>query len=122
MSIDLHNRREFLKLTSRGVSALALSSFLNKGHAAGDDFAPKLHHAPKAKSVILLYMSGGFSHVDSFDPKPLLRELNGKPIDANRFLEQIRLILQGGEVWDLGAEGVSEHERSTSLQGDGELT
>jgi two-component system cell cycle response regulator DivK len=46
----------------------------------------------------------------------------GKPIDANRFLEQIRLILQGGEVWDLGAEGVSGHERSTSLQGDGELT
>ena len=38
----------------------------------------------------------------------------GKPIDANRFLEQIRLILQGGEVWDLGAESTSAYERSTS--------
>ena len=80
MSIDPQNRREFLKLTSGGVSALALSSLLNQSHAAGGGPAPKLHHAPKAKSVILLYMSGGVSHVDSFDPKPLLKELNGKPM------------------------------------------
>ncbi len=75
------DRREFLKLTSSGVSALALSSLLNKGSAATiGAAAPKLHHQQKAKSVILCYMSGGFSHVDSFDPKPKLKEMHGKPL------------------------------------------
>ena len=80
MSIDLKNRRDFLKLTSSGVSALALSSLLNKGHAAGTAPKPQLHHKPKAKSVILLYMSGGVSHVDSFDPKQALHDRHGKPM------------------------------------------
>ncbi|MEO1843645.1 MAG: DUF1501 domain-containing protein, partial [Akkermansiaceae bacterium] len=75
------DRREFLKLTSRGVGALALSSLINPGSAAPTGAAaPKLHHKQKAKSVIFLYMSGGVSHVDSFDPKSLLKELHGKPM------------------------------------------
>jgi len=75
------DRREFLKLTSSGVSALALSSLINKGSAAQVGAAePQLHHEQKAKSVILFYMSGGVSHVDSFDPKPKLKEMHGKPL------------------------------------------
>ena len=67
-SVLAGDRREFLKLTSSGVSALALSSLINKGTAATVDAAvPRLHHERKAKSVILCYMSGGFSHVDSFE-------------------------------------------------------
>ena len=73
------DRREFLRLTSGGVSALALSSLINKGQAA-ELSGPKLHHHQKAKSVILCYMSGGFSHVDSFDPKPILKKMHGKPL------------------------------------------
>jgi hypothetical protein len=80
MSINLHKRREFLKLTSSGVGALSLSSLLNEGLAAGGLPQAKLHHPAKAKSVIFLYMSGGVSHVDSFDPKPRLKELNGQPM------------------------------------------
>lgn len=80
MSINLHNRREFLKLTSSGVGALSLSSMLNEGLAAGGAPQSKLHHPAKAKSVIFLYMSGGVSHVDSFDPKPMLKKLHGKPM------------------------------------------
>jgi hypothetical protein len=86
MSTDLpniaRNRREFLKLTSSGVGALAASSLLNPGFAApvGAGAVPKLHHPQKAKSVILLYMSGGVSHVDSFDPKPLLKKRHGQPM------------------------------------------
>jgi len=38
------------------------------------------HHTPKARSVIFCFMSGGVSHVDTFDPKPLLKELHGKPM------------------------------------------
>ncbi len=79
MSINEQNRRQFLKLTSAGVSAAMLSSLINSTDAA-DIAKPKLHHPAKAKSVILLYMSGGVSHVDSFDPKPLLKKLQGKPM------------------------------------------
>ncbi|MBC7856550.1 MAG: DUF1501 domain-containing protein, partial [Pirellulaceae bacterium] len=43
--------------------------------------APKTPHVPpRAKSVIFLFMEGGPSHLDTFDPKPLLKELHGKPM------------------------------------------
>ncbi|MEO1865066.1 MAG: DUF1501 domain-containing protein, partial [Pseudomonadota bacterium] len=45
-----------------------------------DDKLPVSHHAAKAKHVIFCYMSGGVSHVDSFDPKPRLRQDHGKPM------------------------------------------
>src|SRR4051812_6283774 len=46
-----------------------------------DPLAPrKPHHAPKAKAVIFLFMSGGVSHVDSFDPKPKLTANHGKSV------------------------------------------
>ena len=49
-----------------------------------DWLAPKQpHHAPKAKSVIWLFMEGGPSHVDLFDPKPKLNELHGQPMPAS---------------------------------------
>lgn len=79
MQLNHINRREFLKLTSKGVGALTLSSLINSA-SASSGYLPKLHHPAKAKSVIFLYMSGGVSHVDSFDPKPLLRELDGQPM------------------------------------------
>ena len=78
MYTSSQNRRDFLKLTSKGVSGLALSSLLNGNTATAAEITR--HHKPKAKSVILLYMSGGVSHVDSFDPKPLLNKLHGKPM------------------------------------------
>lgn len=79
MSINLHSRRNFIKLTSSGISGSVLSSLLNQ--AAGG-VMPTLHHKPKAKSVIFLYMSGGVSHVDSFDPKPMLKKYHGKPMQG----------------------------------------
>ena len=75
MSTNHFDRRQFLKLTSRGVGALTLSSLINSA-SASSGYLPQLHHAPKAKSVIFLYMSGGVSHIDSFDPKPLLNLQN----------------------------------------------
>jgi hypothetical protein len=61
-------RRELLKRASNGFGYLAFSAM-----AAG-----KPHFTPKAKNVILLFMPGGVSHMDSFDPKPKLAELDGK--------------------------------------------
>ncbi|MFZ9937499.1 MAG: DUF1501 domain-containing protein [Luteolibacter sp.] len=79
MSVEPYNRRLFLKLASAGLSGFTVSSLINKVSATGIHM-PQLHHRPKAKSVIFLYMSGGFSHVDSLDPKPMLRKMHGRPM------------------------------------------
>lgn len=50
-------------------------------HAEANPFAPKpTHHPAKAKRIIYLVMNGGMSHVDTFDPKPMLRKFNGQPM------------------------------------------
>ena len=107
MSINQHSRREFLKLTSRGVSAFALSGLVN---AAGtvSSAPPRLHHQPRAKSVIFLYMSGGVSHVDSFDPKPLLKQRHGQPMPVA--LERTQFDNNGNIMatpWEIGKYGQS---------------
>jgi hypothetical protein len=82
------SRRSFLRRAGGGFGMLALASLLNRqGLLAADaahavnSLAPKSpHFQPKAKSVIFLFMSGGPSHVDLFDPKPDLIRLAGQPI------------------------------------------
>ncbi len=103
----LQRRRDFLKLTSAGVSAFALSSLINSTEASAVA-KPKLHHAAKAKSVILLYMSGGVSHVDSFDPKPLLTKRHGEPMPGK--VERTQFDAVGniqGTYWKIGRHGQS---------------
>src|SRR4051794_30299957 len=74
------NRREFLTEAFCGFGALAYSSMLYAADAAkSNPLAPKPPHMPaKAKSVIFLFMAGGPSHLETFDPKPLLNTLNGQ--------------------------------------------
>src|ERR1043165_8553846 len=77
------SRRAFLRRAGAGFGLVALSSLLGEqGLLAGENpFAPKPTHFPaKAKRVIFLFMSGGPSHVDLFDPKPDLVKLAGQPI------------------------------------------
>src|SRR5436190_1778245 len=80
------SRRSFLRQAGGGFGMLALASLLERQGLLGavtpaDPLAPKpSHFAPKAKSVIFLFMSGGPSHVDLFDPKPDLVRLAGQPI------------------------------------------
>lgn len=87
MSFDPQfSRRRMLQACSTGFGAMALSSLLSdSAQAAPTDLPPgaallKAHHAPKAKHVIFCFMSGGVSHVDSFDPKPRLTRDHGKPM------------------------------------------
>src|SRR5688500_13086607 len=74
------SRRELLKTSATGFGMLALSALMADEAYAGLVNKPtgKPHHAQKAKNVIFLFMDGGVSHVDSYDPKPKLRELDGK--------------------------------------------
>ncbi|MFO0822348.1 MAG: DUF1501 domain-containing protein [Gemmataceae bacterium] len=80
------HRRSFLADSFRGFSGLALAAMLHKdGFASGDaeKWSPpdgKPHHTPKAKSVIWLFMNGGVSHMETFDPKPALTKFAGKTI------------------------------------------
>ena len=77
-------RRELLQDACCGFGGLAFASMLARdAHAAAfNPLAPKAPHMPekaKAKSVIFLFMAGGPSHMDTFDPKPLLNKLDGQP-------------------------------------------
>src|SRR5438552_754573 len=88
MSIDPHHfqftrsRREFVRDAFCGFGSLALASMLHQEQARAailNPLAPKKPHLPaKAKSVIFLFMSGGPSHIETFDPKPLLNKLDGQ--------------------------------------------
>src|SRR6476659_9129028 len=79
------SRRSFLKRAGAGFGMVALTSLLGENGLLASDtespFTPKPTHFPaKAKRVIFLFMSGGPSHVDLFDPKPDLVRLAGQPI------------------------------------------
>ena len=69
-------RRDLLRFGACGFGSLALA-----GLASGREAA--LHHLPRAKRVIFLFMQGGVSHVDSFDQKPLLDEQDGQMLPFN---------------------------------------
>src|SRR5437867_239631 len=78
---DRRSRRIFLADTSMGLTGLALGSLLPA--AEPDVWTPpdgKPHFTPKAKRVIWLFMLGGVSHVESFDPKPALNKYAGKQL------------------------------------------
>ena len=81
MNLGTLSRRRFLgsSLTGSMLVPGLLSELLAADSA--DPLSPKPPHFPgKAKSVIFLFMSGGVSHVDSFDPKPMLVEGHGKSV------------------------------------------
>jgi hypothetical protein len=80
------SRREFLLKAGSGFGSLALTSLLVRENSASDIFASSSarrqlpHFQPKARSVIWCFLDGGPSHIDLFDPKPVLNRLAGKPL------------------------------------------
>ena len=80
------SRRRMLQTCSTGFGAAALAGLLAETASAANSDLPsgaalkKPHHAPKAKHVVFCFMSGGVSHVDSYDPKPRLQRDHGKPM------------------------------------------
>ncbi len=81
-------RREALCRMGGGFGMLAFAGLVNESLARagatessdGSIALPKPHHAPKAKRIIFLFMNGGLSQVDSFDPKPMLDKYHGQPL------------------------------------------
>lgn len=89
------SRRDFLFESCGGIAGLGLVSLLNQDGLLGSEGAcaangavasplsPKQpHFPPRAKSMISLFMSGGVSHVDTFDPKPALQKYSGQPLSG----------------------------------------
>ena len=77
------SRREFLQNSGLGFGALALGDLLSRESVAGESAGATLsarpsHFVGKAKSVIFLFMQGGPSHLETFDPKPMMKKFDGQ--------------------------------------------
>jgi hypothetical protein len=83
------HRRSFLADLGMGFTGLALGAMLERETRGSEAaWAPpdgRPHFAPKAKSVIWLFMNGGVSHLESFDPKPMLNRYAGVAINESPF-------------------------------------
>src|SRR5688500_11564344 len=106
-------RRAFLRGGLSGLGMFALRSLLG-----ADGVVTPLHHAPKAKRVIFLYQAGGPSHLETFDNKPKLRAMHGKPMPESLTKGQQIAQLQGrplvcfGPQYDFRKFGQSGQEMS----------
>jgi hypothetical protein len=105
------NRRAFLGRTATGIGTLALGSLLNPRLLAGADqsgawrgIVQPPHFAPRAKRIIHLYMAGGPSHLETFDFKPKLKELAGKPMPESFTKGQQIAQLQGKDLKCFGPQ------------------
>ena len=80
-------RRSFVRSLVAGsalLPGLVAGLLADEARSSDDPLAPKRPPFPaKARRVIMVYLSGGFSHIDSFDPKPKLVADHGRPIVAD---------------------------------------
>lgn len=104
-------RRHFFRDCGVGLGSMALATLLNRDtHAATPNASPqsrgviqKLHYPSRAKSVIFLFMAGGPSQLELFEPKPELNKLHGKTIPKT-FVEGKRFAFLKGDPKVLGCE------------------
>ena len=93
-------RRHFFGRTSLGLGTAALAGLLPQLGAADDNVVtrPTLHHAPRAKRIVYLFMSGGPSQIETFDYKPQLRIDNGKELPASVRMGQRLTAMSGNQA------------------------
>jgi hypothetical protein len=114
------SRRDMLARCANGFGAVALSALLaeQEAHSAAAPARTEdgLHHKPTARNIIFLYMDGGVSQVDSFDPKPLLTKHHGEApgkffkVEPTQF-DNIGKVL--ASPWKFAQHGESGHWIST---------
>ena len=126
------DRRAFLRSAGCGFGALALTAMLAEdGLLAEREPIPSRRgsrtHEPTAKRVIFLFMSGGPTHVDTFDPKPELTRLHGQKlpasfgpvktrrgVDKNKLLASKRTFKKYGQSGHRGLRLVPAHRQRAS--------
>ena len=130
-------RRQLLGSAALGVGPVALATLLRgdarAAESAGPAGLPGLqglpHHEPKAKRVVMMWQGGGPSHVDLFDPKPVLMERGGQEIPASvRGSTRLSTMSSGYAKWPVVSPikpfqryGNSGIEMSTMLPNIGSL-
>jgi hypothetical protein len=97
-------RRAFLRNGLAGVGLLALNALLDRPLFGSTGVVNPLHHAAKAKRVIFLYQAGGPSHLETFDYKPKLAEMTGKPMPDSFTTGQQIAQLQGQRLTCFGPQ------------------
>ena len=106
-------RRAFLGRGAFGLGALGLASLLDGNLLAGGGPVGRPQFVPKAKRIIFLFMSGGPSQLDLFDPKPRLKELNGQPMPDSLVKNERVAQLQGQPLKCMGSRyQFARHGRS----------
>lgn len=124
-----NSRRDFLFKAGNGFGALALSYLMQRETLASDKaqpnklvnpLAPKApHFAPKAKAVIFLFMVGGTSQMETFDPKPVLDKMHGQQMPASFGEVKSQFVKTGtplmGSAWKFKKYGQSGIEVSDLL-------
>ena len=95
-AVITRTRRDVLLAGAAGLGSLPLAALMaDEGRLAPDDarsdpLAPRVSHfAPRAKACIVIFMEGGPSQIDLFDPKPVLADRHGQPLPAS-MLEKVR--------------------------------
>jgi hypothetical protein len=117
----MHNRRDFLRQAGAGFGSIALAALLAEdGLLAAEEAPPtnplaptKPHFDGKAKRVIFLFMAGGPSHLETFDPKPDLQRLHGEklpesfgPVKTRRGTDKNRLLATKRTFKKYGKSGI----------------
>ncbi len=108
---DNRSRRVFLADTCMGLTGLALGSLLPRRASAEEAWTPpngQPRFQPKAKRVIWLFMLGGVSHVESFDPKPALNQYAGKQLSETPYKDALEspLVKENLKAFVPGQHGI----------------
>ncbi|MEM7374411.1 MAG: DUF1501 domain-containing protein [Bacteroidota bacterium] len=116
------SRRRMLRMAANGFGSLALTGLMHQ-EIFGKDAPSKLagnsplldqgpHYSPKAKSIIFIFLSGGMSHIDTFDPKPRLIKEHGEDpgkkykLDPTQFNENGTIMASPWEFRQYGESGI----------------
>jgi hypothetical protein len=108
-------RRAFLADLGLGFTGLAMGAMLHR-EGVGSDAAWRLpdgmpHFRPRAKSVIWLFMNGGVSHIESFDPKPMVTKYGGKSITETPYAD----VLDPQKLSTERRVGAGAHDKRVTL-------
>src|SRR5690349_12987521 len=101
-------RRQFLADMGLGFTGLALGAMLSQDRdARAAEAAPATHFPARAKSVIWIFLSGGYSHIETFDPKPALNQYAGMTFDKTPFENPVNSPLQKKRFRSVPAEEIN---------------
>lgn len=117
--LNCQNRRDFLFNSAWGFGALALTSMLESNPRRSQVNTPVdggavtvLHHPPRAKRVVQMFMAGAASHLDLFDHKPALDKIHGQPSD---FGEKVEAFQDGLGPWMKSPFSFSRYGKSGKM-------